>query len=94
VLLDLNLPKMEGPEVVEVIKSDPELGCIPLVILTSSSAERDVGRCYELKANAYVTKPSDVADFISAISSIKRFWLETVRLPSPEKPSPAAGGAP
>jgi CheY-like chemotaxis protein len=81
VLLDLNLPKKDGREVLEEIKEDPELQNIPVVILTTSQAEEDVLRSYQLHANAYVTKPVDLERFLEVVRSIESFWLEIVRLP-------------
>lgn len=82
ILLDLNLPKMDGREVLEEVKEDNNLKSIPIVILTTSGAEKDIHRAYELHANAYITKPLDFDQFISVIESIARFWLEIVRLPT------------
>ena len=80
VLLDLNLPRMNGIEVLEQLKQDPALRHIPVVMLTSSSAERDIGRSYDRHVNAYVTKPVLFADFAEALRSLEGFWLEIVRL--------------
>ncbi len=81
VILDLNLPRKDGIEVLTEIKQDDSLQVIPIVILTTSAAEQDVLQSYELKANAYVTKPIEVHDFIAAVTSIEDFWLNIVRLP-------------
>ncbi|HLE84013.1 MAG TPA: response regulator [Thermoanaerobaculia bacterium] len=81
VLLDLNLPKKDGREVLEESKQDPGLQNIPVVILTTSQAEEDVLRSYQLHANAYVTKPVDLERFLEVVRSIESFWLEIVRLP-------------
>jgi CheY-like chemotaxis protein len=81
VILDLNLPRKDGIEVLTEIKEDDALHVIPIVILTTSAAERDVLQSYALKANAYVTKPIGVHDFIAAVTSIEDFWLNIVRLP-------------
>ncbi|WP_037571494.1 response regulator [Phaeacidiphilus oryzae] len=81
VLLDLNLPKYDGRQVLEKIKSDPELTHIPVVVLTTSSAEEDILRSYKLHANAYVSKPVDLDQFIAAIRHIDDFFLTVVRLP-------------
>jgi len=83
VLLDLNLPKYDGRQVLEQIKSDPDLTHVPVVILTTSSSEEDILRSYKLHANAYVTKPVDVNQFISAVRQIDDFFLTVVRLPRP-----------
>jgi two-component system response regulator len=81
ILLDLNLPKYDGRQLLEKIKSDPDLSRIPVVVLTTSSAEEDILRSYELHANAYVTKPVDLDQFISAVRQIDEFFLQVVRLP-------------
>jgi len=81
VLLDLNLPKYDGRQVLEQIRSDPELTHTPVVILTTSSSEEDILRSYKLHANAFVTKPVDVNQFISAVRQIDDFFLSVVRLP-------------
>lgn len=81
ILLDLNLPKKDGREVLSVIKNDPHLKNIPVVILTTSKAEEDVVRSYNLHANCYVTKPVDLEKFISVVHAIDRFWLTIVTLP-------------
>ena len=81
VLLDLNLPRKDGPEVLQEIKGDPELRTIPVVVLTTSEAEEDVLRSYELHANAYVTKPVDFDRFIEVVRQIDEFFVEVVRLP-------------
>lgn len=80
-LLDLNLPKYDGRQVLEQIKSDPELSLIPVVVLTTSSAEEDILRSYKLHANAYVTKPVDLDQFIAAVRQIDEFFVTVVRLP-------------
>jgi CheY-like chemotaxis protein len=81
ILLDLNLPKKDGREVLSEIKQDPDLRAIPVVILTTSKAEEDVLRSYDLHANCYVTKPVDLEKFIVVVQSIDRFWLTVVTLP-------------
>jgi len=81
VLLDLNLPKKSGLEVLAEIKLDEELKHIPIVILTTSQAEQGIVRSYDLHANAYVTKPVDLQQFIDVVRSIEEFWLEIVKLP-------------
>jgi CheY-like chemotaxis protein len=81
VLLDLNLPRMDGREVLEAIKSDPELASIPVVVLTTSENEDDVLRSYSLHANAYVTKPVDFERFIEVVRQIDDFFVTVVRLP-------------
>jgi len=82
ILLDLNLPKKDGREVLSEIKQDPGLRSIPVVILTTSKAEEDVLKSYHLHANCYVTKPVDLEKFIVVVQSIDRFWLTVVTLPS------------
>ncbi|MEV5603507.1 MULTISPECIES: response regulator [unclassified Streptomyces] len=81
ILLDLNLPKYDGRQVLEQIKQDPELALIPVVVLTTSSAEEDILRSYKLHANAYVTKPVDLDQFIAAVRQIDDFFVTVVRLP-------------
>ncbi|HXF78672.1 MAG TPA: response regulator [Usitatibacter sp.] len=81
ILLDLNLPKKDGRQVLSEIKQDPSLRAIPVVILTTSKAEEDVLKSYDLHANCYVTKPVDLEKFIVVIQSIDRFWLSVVTLP-------------
>jgi CheY-like chemotaxis protein len=81
VLLDLNLPGRHGLDVLGEIKGDADLRLIPVVILTSSAAERDVVQSYERNANAYVTKPIDIDEFLAAIRALGGFWLDVVQLP-------------
>ncbi len=81
VLLDLNLPKMDGRQVLAEIKQDPDLRRIPVVILTISKEEADVLRSYDLHANCYITKPIDLGQFLEVVRSIEEFWLTIVRLP-------------
>jgi two-component system, chemotaxis family, response regulator Rcp1 len=81
ILLDLNLPRKSGQEVLREIKDDPDLRRIPVVVLTTSSAERDILRSYELHANCYITKPVDLAQFLTVVKQIDDFWLTVVRLP-------------
>jgi chemotaxis family two-component system response regulator Rcp1 len=82
VLLDLNLPKMDGRELLREMKSDTSLRIIPVVVLTTSDAETDVLRSYDLHANAYITKPLDMEQFIRVVKGIDDFWFGIVRLPS------------
>lgn len=82
VLLDLNLPKKDGREVLAVIKADPDLKRIPVAVLTSSEAEKDILGSYDLHANCYIAKPVDLDQFIQVIQSIKHFWVHVVKLPS------------
>ncbi len=81
ILLDLNLPKKDGREVLAEIKNDNNLKRIPVVILTSSEAEQDVLKSYNLQANCYVTKPVELDQFIGVIKNIEHFWLTVVKLP-------------
>lgn len=82
VLLDLNLPRKDGREVLEEIKTDPELKHIPVVILTTSQAEEDIVKSYTLHANCYISKPIDLDQFMKVIKAIEDFWLTVVKLPS------------
>jgi len=81
ILLDLNLPRMDGREVLARIKEDQSLQTIPTVILTTSDAQADITKSYELKANCYLTKPVQLEEFESLVKSINEFWLTKVRLP-------------
>jgi chemotaxis family two-component system response regulator Rcp1 len=85
ILLDLNLPKKDGREVLAEIKNDPNLVCIPVIILTTSAAEQDILNTYSNHANCYITKPVDFGQFITVIRAIEDFWLTIVKLPSKEK---------
>jgi len=85
ILLDLNLPRKSGFEVLDDIKVDPELKSIPVVILTTSQAEEDIVRSYTLHANAFISKPVNLIQFLSIVKAIEDFWLEIVKLPSNEK---------
>lgn len=82
ILLDLNLPKVNGREVLASIKTDPNLKRIPVVILTTSAAERDIFETYNLHANCYITKPVDLDQFLEVIKSVEGFWLSIVKLPN------------
>ena len=82
ILLDLNLPRRDGREVLADIKNDPDLKLIPVVVLTTSSAEADILKSYKLHANCYITKPVDLEQFVSVVRSIDEFWLTVVKLPS------------
>lgn len=81
ILLDLNLPRLEGREVLAQVKSDPNLSTIPTIILTTSSADIDIQQSYELHANCFISKPVDFNAFIEAVRSLEGFWLKIVRLP-------------
>lgn len=82
VLLDLNLPRKDGREVLAALEEDPDLSRIPVVVLTSSAARADVRESYDQSANAYLTKPVDPEEFIRTIDAFTEFWLSTARLPS------------
>lgn len=81
IVLDLNLPRKNGREVLAEIKSDPDLARIPVVVLTTSKADEDIIRAYNLHANCYVVKPLDFASFVDVVRSIEHFWLSIVTLP-------------
>lgn len=82
IILDLNLPRMDGREVLAEVKSDADLKRIPVVILTTSSAEEDILRTYNLHANCFITKPIDLDQFMKVVKSIEDFWLCIVKLPN------------
>ncbi len=82
ILLDLNLPRKDGREVLAEIKADDNLRRIPVVVLTTSDAEEDILRAYNLNANCYVTKPVDLDQFLRVVKTIKEFWLTIVKLPA------------
>lgn len=96
IMLDLNLPRMSGQEVLAVIKADPDLKTIPVVVLTTSRAEADVLRAYDLHANCYVVKPLDFPAFVEVVRSIRHFWFSVVTLPPEaphgQAPDPTAAG--
>jgi CheY-like chemotaxis protein len=81
ILLDLNLPKIDGREVLGKIKADPKLKRIPVIVLTVSTREEDVVRCYDLGANTYVSKPVRVEDFIDVVTTIRQYWTGIATLP-------------
>jgi chemotaxis family two-component system response regulator Rcp1 len=81
IMLDLNLPRKDGRDVLAEIKTDPDLKIIPIIVLTTSRADEDILRSYELNANCYITKPVDFDHFIGVIKSIENFWLTVVTLP-------------
>jgi CheY-like chemotaxis protein len=85
ILLDLNLPKKDGREVLAEIKQDDRLKHIPVVVLTTSEAEHDILRSYSLHANCYVTKPVDFDEFIQIVHSVENFWFSVVKLPERER---------
>ena len=82
VLLDLNLPRKNGTEVLTEMRADEQLACIPVIVLTSSAAQQDVDECYARGANAFVVKPQDLDAFMDLIGAIRSFWLEVAQLPS------------
>ncbi len=84
ILLDLNLPRKDGREVLEELKEDPDLKTIPVVVLTTSRSEQDVLRSYKLHANCYISKPVDFSQFMEVVRSIEYFWLTIVTLPKEE----------
>jgi CheY-like chemotaxis protein len=84
ILLDLNLPKVDGREVLEKIKTDPKLKRIPVVILTVSNQDKDVARCYDAGVNTYITKPIQFDDFLRAVATIDEYWVVTATLPPVE----------
>lgn len=90
VLLDLNMPGLDGRKTLEAIKHDPVLKSIPVIILTTSTDERDIGKCYELGANTYIHKPVDIDGLIAAMQRLKNYWFEIALLPRDDKPSPSA----
>ena len=81
ILLDLNLPKKDGREVLAEIKTDPTLSAIPVIVLTTSKAREDILRAYELHANCYITKPLELDQFAEVLSTIGKFWFQLVQLP-------------
>ena len=81
IMLDLNLPRMDGRQVLREIKGDPELLAIPVIILSTSQAEEDILQCYRLQANCYISKPVCLEEFIEVIQAIEHFWFHTVKLP-------------
>ena len=85
ILLDLNLPRKRGLDVLEEIKSDPELKRIPVIVLTTSNDEKDILKSYDLHASAYLTKPVDLNEFITVIRNLENFWLTLVKYPPKRK---------
>jgi CheY-like chemotaxis protein len=94
ILLDLNLPRKDGREVLASIKEDSALHDIPVIVLSSSEAPRDVANSYQLGANCYVTKPVDLHAYREAVRTLEDFWLTLVKLPPGDGPRPISGGAP
>ena len=91
ILLDLNMPRKDGREVLAEVKGDPDLKRIPVVILTVSQAEQDILESYNLHANCYITKPVDLDQFLTVVKSIEDFWLTIVKLPPAGRPMPDGG---
>jgi CheY-like chemotaxis protein len=85
ILLDLNLPKKDGRQVLAEIKENPALKCIPVVILTTSASGEDIQRSYQFHANCYIAKPVDLNGFLKVVKSIDNFWLSVVKLPREER---------
>lgn len=85
ILLDLNMPRVDGREVLKIVKEDEDLRSIPVVILTTSRAEEDILKTYNLHANCYITKPLDLDKFIEVVAAIENFWISIVALPSKNK---------
>ena len=81
ILLDINLPKMDGKEVLSIIKNDPDLKRIPVIMLTTSSSEKDILASYDNHANCYITKPVDLDQFMDVVRTIEDFWISIVKLP-------------
>jgi len=82
ILLDLNLPRKDGREVLAELKLDPDLRIIPVVVLTTSKDDKDISQAYQLQANCYIAKPVDFEQFVSALRAIEHFWLEVAALPT------------
>ena len=81
ILLDINLPKMDGTELLSIVKSDPDLKRIPVIMLTTSSSEKDILASYDNYANCYITKPVDLDRFMDVVRTIEDFWISIVKLP-------------
>ena len=92
ILLDLNLPRKDGRQVLAAIKTDERLRRIPVVVLTTSADERDIAESYDLGANCYITKPVDLDQFLAVVQSIESFWLAVVTLPEGERRGSGGGG--
>lgn len=87
ILMDLNMPRMTGLELLDILKEDDELRSIPVIVLTTSRAESDIWRSYNLHANAYIPKPVSIAEFVEVIQTLGNFWFHKVALPHPPRPS-------
>jgi len=81
ILLDLNMPRMDGRETLKILKSDPDLKKIPVVVLTTSKAEEDILKSYDMGVNSYITKPVTFEGLVNVVQSLKTYWLEIVELP-------------
>jgi len=90
ILLDLNLPRMHGREVLACIKEDTSLRAIPVIVLTTSNANEDIARCYQLRASCYLCKPGQLSEYERLIESISRFWLTQAKLPAHRARAPRA----
>lgn len=88
ILLDLNMPRKDGREVLKEIKGDPDLRLIPVVVLTTSDSEADIAGSYECQANSFITKPVDLSEFRTVVKSIKEYWFSTVDLPAAKSAKP------
>ena len=82
VLLDLNMPRMDGRELLRHMRADPQLVSVPVVVLTTSDQRSDIAECYKLGCNSYVTKPADLTDFVQCLQRLSAYWFDLVRLPS------------
>lgn len=85
ILLDLQMPRMDGFETLEALRADPELSSIPVVVLTTSGADEDITRSYDLQASSYIRKPVDFEGLVDAVTALGRYWFEIVELPSERK---------
>lgn len=94
IFLDLNLPRKNGLEVLAEVKSSERLRHIPILVMSSSSAEEDISAAYELHANCFITKPADLDDYVDMIRSVEKFWFFTVKLPPTGRETPRLGGNP
>lgn len=92
ILLDLNLPRMDGHQVLKTLKTDPDLKRIPVCILTTSGDEMDIAKSYSLHANSYIQKPSVMNDMVNVVAHINKYWLHTVKLPPNQPPYRRSGG--
>ncbi len=81
ILLDLNMPRMGGRQFLEIVKQDEKLKCIPVIVLTSSDAPKDIRECYERQANCYILKPFDLQKFMVMVKQVEDFWINVVQLP-------------